>query len=186
MRGWVGGIAVATLVIALVVVIAVELGPGRAWLLTSDGAALLSEGRYAPAARALTQAVALAPDDARAHFQLGLAYDELGEHAAALGQVEDAVRLAPRRARYEVGLAGLLLDAARAPEALPHLRAALALEPRAADVRLLMAEALRRTGDRAGMTREYRAAVRLAGVTALGVLARVQLRAAEADDRSKP
>ncbi len=182
MRRWLGGIGAGVLVTGLTLAVAAGLGPWRAQLLTKDGAALLSEGHYASAARALAQAVALAPDDARAHFQLGLAYAELGERAAALDHLENAVRLAPRRAQYEIGLAGLLLDSGRFPEAIPHLRAALALQPHAADVRLLMAETLRRTDDRAAMTEEYRTAMRLAGASALGALARQQLHAAESAD----
>jgi tetratricopeptide (TPR) repeat protein len=180
MRRWLWVVGVGVLVVALLAAVAAGLGPWRARLLTKDGAALLAEGQYVFAARTLAQAVALAPDDARAHFQLGLAYAELGERAAALGHFEDAVRLAPKRAQYEVGLAGLLLDDGRFPQAIPHLRAALALEPHAADIRLLMAETLRRAGDRAGMTQEYRTAMRLAGATALGALAREQLHDAEA------
>jgi tetratricopeptide (TPR) repeat protein len=180
MRRWLGVIGAGALVAALLAVTVAGLGPWRARLLTKDGAALLSQGRYVSAARTLAQAVALAPADAHAHFQLGLAYAELGERAAALGHFEDAVRLAPRRAQYEIGLAGLLLDAGRFPEAIPHLRAALALEPHAADIRLLMAETLRRAGDRAGMSQEYGTALRLAGATALGALAREQLHDAEA------
>lgn len=172
------------LVVSLLAVMAAGLGPWRARLLTKDGAALLSEQRYASAARTLAQAVALEPDDACAHFRLGLAYAELGERGAALRHFEDAVRLAPKRPQYEVGLAGLLLDTGRFSDAIPHLRAALALEPHAADLRLLMAETLRQTGDRAGMTREYRSAMRLAGATALGALAREQLHATKATERS--
>jgi Flp pilus assembly protein TadD len=179
-RRWLGVIGAAVLVAGLLAATVAGLGSWRAKLLTKEGAALLSEGRYVSAARALARAVALAPDNARAHFQLGLAYAELGERSAARNHLEEAVRLAPRRAQYEIGLAGLLLDAGRFSEAIPHLRAALALEPQAADIRLLMAETLRRTGDRAGMTQEYRNAMRLAGTSALGALAREQLHGAEA------
>lgn len=183
MRRWLSVMGAGTLVVSLLAAAAAGLGPWRVRLLTKEGSVLLSEERYTSAARTLAQAVALDPGDARAHFRLGLAYAELGARGAALRHFEDAVRLAPKRSRYEVGLAGLLLDAGRFVEASSHLRAALALEPHAADLRLLMAETLRRTGDRAGMTREYRTAMRLAGATALGALVREQLHAAKAADR---
>jgi Flp pilus assembly protein TadD len=175
-------IGVGTLLVSVLAVMAVGLGPWRARLLMKHGAALLSEERYASAARTLALAVALEPDDAGAHFRLGLAYAELGERAAALRHLEDAVRLAPERPQYEVGLAGLLLDTGRFSEAIPHLRAALALEPHAADLGTLMADP-QQTGDRAGMTREYRTAMRLAGATALGALVHEQLHAEKAANR---
>ena len=134
LRRWMSVIGAGTLLVSLLAVTAVGLGPWRARLLMKHGAALLSEERYASAARTLGLAVALEPDDARAHFRLGLAYAELGERDAALRHLQDAVRLAPKRPQYEVGLAGLLLDTGRFSEAIPHLRAALALEPHAADL----------------------------------------------------
>jgi Flp pilus assembly protein TadD len=165
----------------LAVAIVATIGGVSEWRargLVDDGATLVSDEQYLPAARQLARAVATAPRDARAHYYLGLAYAGLGQGAAALSHTEDAVRLAPREPLYEAGLATLFLDAGRMPEALAHLRRAAAMEPRAADISLLLADAFRRAGDPDGMEREYRIAIRLAPGSALGALAREQLKAA--------
>jgi Flp pilus assembly protein TadD len=175
---WLGGLAIG----GVLAVVLVALGGGPAWWrargLVESGATLVSDEQYLPAVRQLIQAVATAPGDARAHYYLGLAYAGLGQDAAALSHAEDAVRLAPRDPRYEAGLAALFLDAGRTPEAIVHLRRAVAMKPASPDLRLLLADALRRAGDADGMEREYRSAMRLARGETLGALAREQLRAA--------
>jgi len=65
------------------------------------------------------------------------------------------------------------------PEAIIHLRRAVELEPRSADIRLLLAETLRRAGDVEGMEQQYRIAMHLARGSALGAVAREQLKAAQ-------
>jgi Flp pilus assembly protein TadD len=175
---WAGRILVGAVVTAA---LAALLGVPTRWRargLVETGATLVSNEQYLPAARQLARAVATAPRDARAHYYLGLAYAGLGQDAAALSHAEVAVRLAPEDPEYEAGLAALFLDAGRTPEAIAHLRRAAAIEPRSADIRLLLADALRRAGDPVGMEREYRIAMRLARGRALGALAHEQLKAA--------
>ncbi|HWP75671.1 MAG TPA: tetratricopeptide repeat protein [Methylomirabilota bacterium] len=175
---WIGRLAMGGVLAAALAALASGPAWWRAHGLVESGATLVSDGEYLPAVRQLVQAVAAAPQDARAHYYLGLAYAGLGQDAAALSHAEDAVRLAPRDARYETGLATLFLDAGRTPEAIAHLRRAVDMKPTSPDIRLLLADALRRAGDTVGMEREYRIAMRLAGGDTLGALAREQLRAA--------
>jgi Flp pilus assembly protein TadD len=52
-------------------------------------------GQPAEAVPPLLEAVRLAPDSARAHGELALAYNQLGEHAHALARFEEALRLEP-------------------------------------------------------------------------------------------
>ena len=175
---WIGRIAMGGVLAGALVALAGGPGWWRTRGLVESGATLVSDGQYLPAVRQLVQAVAAAPRDARAHYYLGLAYAGLGQDAAALSHAEDAVRLAPRDARYEAGLATLFLDAGRNTEAVTHLRRAVDMKPASPDIRLLLADALRRAGDTDGMGREYRIAMRLAGGDTLGALAREQFRAA--------
>jgi Flp pilus assembly protein TadD len=175
---WLGRIGVGGLVVAVVTALALGIGEWRARGLVEAGATLVSDEEYLSAARQLARAVAAAPRDARAHYYLGLAYAGLGQDRAALSHARDAVRLAPREPQYEAGLATLLLDAGRVPEAVAHLQRAVAMEPRSADIRLLLADTLRRAGDVDGMEREYRIAMHLARGSALGAVAREQLKAA--------
>jgi Flp pilus assembly protein TadD len=178
-RTWLARLLAATALVAAVVVLALGISAWRARGLVDSGASLVLDGDYLPAARQLTRAVVSAPRDARAHYYLGLAYAGLGQDAAAISHARDAVRLAPRDPQYEAGLATVLLDAGRVPEAIAHLRRAAELEPRSADIRLLLADTLRRAGDVQGMEEQYRIAMRLAQGSALGVIAREQLKAAQ-------
>ncbi len=183
---WLGWTATGVLLGALLISLTGGIVHWRTRRLVDDGAALVSEGRYVPAARSLLEAVSTTPGDARAHYYLGLAYAGLGQETAALRHTEDAVRLSPSEPEYETGLAMILLDAGRDREALAHLHHAADLRPGACDIRLLLADALRRAGDRDEMVHEYRVAVRLGGGSALGALAREQLKAAMAERPSIP
>jgi len=127
------------------------------------------------ALRQLQEAIRLAPNEAEFYEGLGQVYREADDRASALGQFEEAVRRDPRGLRYRIALAGTLLDQGRVREALQALREASRLKPDSAEVHLLLAEALRRAGDRPGMQGEYRHALRLASSTPLGELARQAL-----------
>jgi tetratricopeptide (TPR) repeat protein len=157
--------------------LALGVGHWRLERRVAEGRRLVRAAAYLPAARALLRAVAQAPDDAGVHYTLGLAYAGMGRTESARIELEDAVRLAPGEIRYRVGLAGLLLDQGRVTKALAQLERVTRSRPRAVDVRLLLAETLRRAGDQAAMEREYREVIRQAGDTALGALARERLRA---------
>lgn len=177
-HSWLGPIVMGALAVAAVTALAFGVVEWRAGRSVETGASLVADEEYLPAARELARRVASAPRDARAHYFLGQAYAGLGEDGAALSHAREAVRLAPGEAEYEAGLATLLLDVGRVPEALAHLQRAAALQPRSADVRLLLADTLRRAGDVDAMEREYRTAMHLARGSALGAVAREQLRAA--------
>jgi len=158
----------------------VALSPGNARAHYYLGLAYAGLGQEAASRGHLEEAVRLSPSDARYHHALGDAYRKEGDRTRALAQFEEAVRRDSNNARYEVELAGLLLDERRWAEAVAHLRRMARSEPRAPEIRILLADALRRSGDFRNMESEYREAMRLAGTTALGELARQELRAAVA------
>ncbi len=160
---------------------AVALSPRDARAHYYLGLAYAGIGRREAALSHLQEAVHLNPDDARFHDGLGQAYRRIGDAARALGELEEAVRRGPDTPRYEVALAGLLLEQGRLPEAAAHLQQLARAEPRSAGIRLLLADVLKQAGDRKGMENEYREAIRLADGTALGELARRELRAALVD-----
>jgi hypothetical protein len=72
--------------------------------LDEQGRALVAEGEYLPAVRVLLHAVTEAPDDARAHYYLGLAYAGIGLCGAAWIHLDEASRLAPTSGRPGAGL----------------------------------------------------------------------------------
>lgn len=178
-KPWLNRIMAAGALAAAVLALAFGISAWHTRGLVEGGARLVLDGEYLPAARELARAVVVAPRDARAHYFLGLAYSGLGQDAAALTHVREAVRLAPHEPAYEAGVATVLLDAGRVPEAIDHLRRAAELEPRSADIRLLLADTLRRAGDVEGMEQQYRIAMHLARGSALGAVAREQLKAAQ-------
>src|SRR5947207_1708321 len=94
---------------------------------------------------------------------------------AARRELEEAAHLDPGDPRYQIDLAGLLLDQGELAPAVERLRQAVRLRPRSAEIRLLLATALRRAGDYDGMVREYTKVRRLAPSNPLGEIARQAL-----------
>jgi len=103
-RGSLGWVAGGLLTLAGVIALAAALGQWHAYSLDEQGRALVAEGRYFPAVRVLSQVVAQAPGDARAHYYLGLAYAGIGFCGAAWIHLEEAARLAPAFGRLRPGL----------------------------------------------------------------------------------
>jgi tetratricopeptide (TPR) repeat protein len=90
---------------------------------------LSRSGRYAEAARELEQAVALAPDYANAHSNLGAQYLRMGRYEEAVVQISRAIEVgqpsAPDLANLACAQAALL----RVDEAVRLARAALSMDP---------------------------------------------------------
>ncbi len=111
------------------------IAPGvdlAAWRLrpsAADGSRLIDDGNYAPAVRTLLNVVAVAPNDARAHYYLGLAYARLGVRTGALNQLAGAVHLAPREALMHDGLGQTLRETGDASSALGEFEEATRLAP---------------------------------------------------------
>ncbi len=159
---------------------AVVAAPGDADAHYYLGLAYSGMGLDEGALNQLEEAVRLAPGEARVHASLGQAYRKAGATTNALAQYEQAVRLDPGEPRYQVALGGLLLDEDHLPEAVERLRRAEQGRPHSPEIHLLLADTLRRLGDREGMSGEYREVIRLAGESALGELARQEARSADA------
>ena len=79
--------------LAGVLVLALFLSVLVARLYNSRGAAALETGQYSAAATAFRQAVSLAPSNARAHYNLGNAYEELHDFDQAIGEYQHALEL---------------------------------------------------------------------------------------------
>ena len=109
-------VAVGLATLAGVIVLAVALGQWHAYSLDEQGRALVAEGDFLPAVRVLLHAVAQAPDDARAHYYLGLAYAGIGLCGAAWIHFEEAARLAPGYGRLRAGLGQACRGSATPPD----------------------------------------------------------------------
>ncbi|HEV3486503.1 MAG TPA: tetratricopeptide repeat protein, partial [Vicinamibacterales bacterium] len=91
---------------------------------------LAKAGRGAEAASRARAAVAAKPDDADAHFTLGLALSEQ-DVTGAVDAFRRALALDPRHALARYNLAQVLKRAARAADAIDELRRAIDIAPRA-------------------------------------------------------
>jgi tetratricopeptide (TPR) repeat protein len=98
--------------------------------LARQGESLAAAGRWAEAAAAFRQAVALAPDDALLHNNLGVALfqtAQLDDAAAAFGR---AVELDPAHVPARAGLAFALVSKGDQAGAIEQFRAVARLDPR--------------------------------------------------------
>ena len=75
------------------------------------GGLLSAYGNYSGAVRCYRKALALAPDRAEAHFQLGVAHGELGQFAAAVDAVSRAIDRQPTNGDYFYGRGRIYLKA---------------------------------------------------------------------------
>ena len=120
-------------------------------------------GRIDQAIGELEQEASLRPDDDAAHFGLGLAYyaRSAGSEAKALEHLQRAADLKPGVAEYQFRLGVVHLQSERYPEAVACLKRARDLEPTLARSYVPLAQALARTGDRAGAIEAIRAMLQL-------------------------
>ncbi len=133
----------------------------RAWFLL--GFVEGHRGLFAPAARALERAAALAPGDAETHYLLAKAYTRTGRLAEALRSYVETVRLAPGHAPAHTEL-GLLYQAqGDVDEAVRHQRLATAADPKLAVAFNNLGMALRAARRAREAIEASRAAVRLDG-----------------------
>lgn len=120
------------------------------------GAQALAERRWSEAAEALRQAVALAPDNAFVHLNLGTALFETGDATGALAQFREAVRLTPTLAKAHYGI-GIVSEAAgRDADAIRGFSDAVRVDPGFLEAHLSLADTLRRNRRDAEAVPHYR------------------------------
>lgn len=90
---------------------------------------LVNEDKFAEAIRQGQKVVALAPDNAEAHFLLGLALERTGNHSGACSLYSRAHALCPAHVKYTIGLARAYAKIGKAPEAVRLLQAAIKTNP---------------------------------------------------------
>ncbi len=121
----------------------------------------LRRGQAEDAEAALVEATRLAPRDAAAWFNLGLAREKLGASEPALEALRRAQKLAPSDVATLRQLGVSLVRAQEWAEATTWLTAAIELEPGRADLQRLLGQARRGLGDLAGASVAFRRALEL-------------------------
>jgi serine/threonine-protein kinase len=145
-----------------------ERRPEKPGHLARLGHHLMEGGRSADAAPVLDRAVAAAsaairlkPDDAWAHYNLGLALVGQGKVAEAIVAFRAAIRLKPDLAQAHYNLGNALFAQGKVPEALAEFRHAIRLKPDFADAHTSLGYALGEQGKVPEAIAAYREAIRL-------------------------
>ncbi len=128
-----------------------------------DAVALLylQGGQADRAATHFRESLALAPEVAATHYNLGLALSAQRRFDDAIAAFRRAVSLDARHADAENNLGALLHINGRLDEALPHYRRALALKPENAEAHDNLGRILSTRGEHRDAARHFRAALGL-------------------------
>jgi tetratricopeptide (TPR) repeat protein len=110
------------------------------------GDAALKKGDWAAAVEYFRKGVALAPERAALHHQLGTALFYTGDRSGAVEQFQEAVRLAPTFAKAHYSLGVIQESIGQHQQAVKFFSSAVAAQPDYAEARLHLANALRRSG----------------------------------------
>lgn len=99
------------------------------------GLLCLRTKRFDEAAGWIGTALAVAPDDAQAHANLGLAMNGLDRPEEAVGHLQESLRLAPSNFRAYNNLGAVYIGMHRTSEAIACYKKALAIQPTNAEVK---------------------------------------------------
>lgn len=166
-----------------------QRGPPASQVNPSDadlrrGLLLQQQGRLDEAIECYRAVLALRPEGAEAHFNLGNAYSEQGRIDEGIASFQQALALAPDFAAAHANLGSAFLQRGRHREALACFRKAIALEPELAEAHFNLGIASYQQGDlrsaKAALTRYLR--FRPADRTALLTLSEAYSRSNELDD----
>ena len=108
-----------------------------------------------------TDTVEKCPNNARAHYNLGVPLDYLGRTAEAIAHYEAALQISPAYADAHNNLGNALAEHGRLAEAFPHLETAVRLRPAYTDAHYNLGNALLHSGRPAEAIGHYQAALRL-------------------------
>ena len=163
----------------------VRKDPGNPVFRATLANVLRQRGASGDAVALFREAVALAPSDADAWYNLGVALTESGKRDEALAVLRESARLDPRRAATLNALGILHIEQGELPRAAETFQRAIELDPRDARGWNNLGNAARALGRAAEAIAAYQKAIQLAPRYAdphngLGVLLVQQQRAAEA------
>lgn len=144
------------------------------------------QGRYHEALVEYEQVLALLPNSARTHNDLGNLLSDLGRKPEALGHYQMAIQLAPRMTETYNNMAVTLAELGRYPEAVAAHAKAMELAPTKARPYYLTGRTYWRQGQSAEATRYFRQALELnpQDYQSLTMLARILASAPEAPARN--
>jgi hypothetical protein len=121
--------------------------------------AAYQQGKHNEALKISRALLAREPENAGAHYVLGVAQAEMGELAEALRALERAVSLKPEKSSFHITLGNLYLGLERDAAAASAFRRALAIAPNSAPAHANLATTLKRQGRLQEALAEFRSAL---------------------------
>lgn len=125
------------------------------------GLVAIQQGNPAQSVALIGRSVALRPDDAIAHSNLGEAYRAIGEVDKAIASCRTALALRPVYPEAHSNLGLILTRCGQLDAAIDHFRVAILQKPDFAAAHNGLGNALRQSGDKAAAVEQYRRAVAL-------------------------
>ena len=142
----------------------------------------LEAGRFEEAAVQLRESLALNPQSAPSHYNLGYALLMRGRRDEALAEFREAIRLDPAYAQAHNNLGAVLQALGRNAEALDHFRRAVTLRPDNIEARVNLARLLSSDGKTAEAVAQFNEALALRNDDAGALSGLAWIRATAADD----
>lgn len=130
-------------------------------LLMKKGLSLAARGDLRQAIHCFQEAVAHAPANDQAHFNLGLALKQTGDYHAAIRAYEAAARFAPNDAAIYFNWGNALMAAGDVQAAIDRYRTAARLRPEAPDYVTNLAAGLQEAGDIVSAVTHFQTALSL-------------------------
>jgi tetratricopeptide (TPR) repeat protein len=130
--------------------------------LIRKGIHLAEKGSMAQAIESFRAAVAAAPENARVHYNLGLAYRQAGDDLSAKRCYQTGARLNPDDADIWFNLGNTLLSLGDPAAAVERLRRAAQIQPKNVAFQTNLAAALQENGDLKGAIGHFQTALNLA------------------------
>ncbi len=108
--------------------------------------ALMTQNRFEEAAAEWRRALELQPDEASAHYNLGLCLFQSGRTADAIAHYARALEISPEYPEAHNNLGGALTSVGRLDEAIPHFQETIRLDPARASAQMNLGTLLVRKG----------------------------------------
>ena len=138
-----------------------EVRPRDPELAVDRGAMLATQQRWDDAAAEFRAAIALKPDFAKAHYNLGNILKSQGDPDKAIAAYEEAIRLKPDFAEAHYNLGNIMKNQGERAKAIAAYREAIRFKPDFAEARTNLGNALRDQGELEQAIIQYREAIRL-------------------------
>jgi len=135
--------------------------PRHSVALHYSGVLAHQRGNHALAIDLIGRSLAIRPDDAEAHFDLGSIHQQQGELRAAVRCYRDALRIAPDAAEALINLGNTLKDLGEADEALACYRKAVSIRPDDTTAHFNFGNLCRDQGNPGEAAAHYRSAIRI-------------------------